>query len=299
MGINTPKFKRTFVSGRVANTTDPANSSYIAAGQIAFNLADKKAFGSNGSTVFEIGGVSADQAYTNATIFASNATNINTGTLTATVLPLSGVTANTYGNSSSIPVITVDQTGRITNVGTSAVAGVTDFQYVVANNTLTITTGAGTSFSANIGEVANLFNISTNLMDAGDPNTSYDTVLDLGDPTSLTYETLDSGNPYYESNNLFQEILNLTHLSMNDLQSSVPFSASISNNYSVTQIVPISGATLGDFVMASFSSDLLGCSISGYVSATDTVTVVVTNNTGNVINLPAGILAARVYKQSI
>ena len=62
----------------------------------------------------------------------------------------SGVVANSYGNSSQIPVFTVDTKGRITNATTTAVAGVTGFTYSGANNTFAITTGDGSTFVANI-----------------------------------------------------------------------------------------------------------------------------------------------------
>ena len=86
-------------------------------------------------------------AYTNT--FASNATNISSGTLNSARLPTSGVVANTYGNSSQIPVFTVDATGRVTNATTASVSGVTSFTYTQANSTFTIGTGGG-SFYANI-----------------------------------------------------------------------------------------------------------------------------------------------------
>lgn len=65
-------------------------------------------------------------------------------------LATSGVVANTYGNSSSIPVLTVDTYGRLTSVSTAAIAGVTNFTYTGANNTFTISTSAGSTFTSNI-----------------------------------------------------------------------------------------------------------------------------------------------------
>ena len=56
MKMKVPKSKRTFVAGRVPNVQDSANTWYIAAGEIAFNLTDKKAFTNDGTaTPMEIG----------------------------------------------------------------------------------------------------------------------------------------------------------------------------------------------------------------------------------------------------
>lgn len=63
-------------------------------------------------------------------------------------LQTTGVTATTYGNATTIPVITVDQFGRITNASNVTVAGITGF--TASGNTFTISTANGGSFSANI-----------------------------------------------------------------------------------------------------------------------------------------------------
>ena len=78
-----------------------------------------------------------------------------TGTATATDGNLSivteladtGVTANTYGSATSIPVITVDEDGRITVATTAAVSGVEDFLWNSANNTLQLETGDGSFYN--------------------------------------------------------------------------------------------------------------------------------------------------------
>ena len=75
--------------------------------------------------------------------------DLTSNTLTMT-LANTTVVANSYGNSSQIPVITVDSKGRITNATVTAVAGVTGFSYSGANNTFAITTGDGSTFAANI-----------------------------------------------------------------------------------------------------------------------------------------------------
>lgn len=58
------------------------------------------------------------------------------------------VTAGVYGNAISIPIITVDNQGRISNVAVTPVSGITSF--TSSGNTFTILTTAGSSFSASI-----------------------------------------------------------------------------------------------------------------------------------------------------
>ena len=58
------------------------------------------------------------------------------------------VTPNTYGGSTKIPVITIDQQGRITSAANIAVAGVSNFTAV--GNTFTIFTADGNTFSSSI-----------------------------------------------------------------------------------------------------------------------------------------------------
>jgi len=74
-------------------------------------------------------------------------TTSNTGTISvATDIAASGVTANTYGSATAIPVVTVAADGRITNATTTPVAGVDNFTYSAANNTITLETGDGSVF---------------------------------------------------------------------------------------------------------------------------------------------------------
>jgi len=63
-------------------------------------------------------------------------------------LSASGVTANTYGGASKVPVFTVDTYGRITSASNVSVAGVSGF--AASGNTFTISTADGGSFSASI-----------------------------------------------------------------------------------------------------------------------------------------------------
>lgn len=63
-----------------------------------------------------------------------------------------------------------------------------------------------------------------------------------------------------------------------------------------TTTVTATGAALGDYVAASFSLDLQGMMISGYVSAANTVTVAFRNGTLADLNLASGTLKVRVTK---
>ena len=64
----------------------------------------------------------------------------------AAELANTGVTAGLYGSSTAIPIITVDEDGRITLASTASVAGVDDLNWTTANNTLTLETGDGTTY---------------------------------------------------------------------------------------------------------------------------------------------------------
>mgnify|MGYP000203262057 FL=1 len=77
----------------------------------------------------------------------------NTGIMTLiTELANTGVTAGTYGSASLVPVITVDEDGRITEANTVSVAGVSDAYWSIANNTFTIETADGGVYNTVIEE---------------------------------------------------------------------------------------------------------------------------------------------------
>jgi PAS domain-containing protein len=81
----------------------------------------------------------------------------NTGVMTVqTELANTGVTAGTYGSSTSIPILTIDEDGRITVANTTPVAGVEDFYWTSSNNTLILQTGDGTEYIVPIEEFGNI-----------------------------------------------------------------------------------------------------------------------------------------------
>ena len=61
--------------------------------------------------------------------------------------------------------------------------------------------------------------------------------------------------------------------------------------------ITVEGAALGDFVLSSLSIDLTDLSLSGAVTAADTVTLVLSNNSGGSINLGAAVAYCMVIKK--
>ena len=64
-----------------------------------------------------------------------------------------------------------------------------------------------------------------------------------------------------------------------------------------TTTITVTGAAMGDFALASFSNSLSGLTVTAYVSAADTVTVVLFNGTAGAIDLASGTLRAKVIRQ--
>lgn len=73
--------------------------------------------------------------------------------------------------------------------------------------------------------------------------------------------------------------------------------ASLADGAGVTTTVTVVGADLGDYVIASFSSDLQGIMLTAWVSAANTVSVRFQNETGGTIDLPSSTLKVRVIEQ--
>lgn len=63
--------------------------------------------------------------------------------------------------------------------------------------------------------------------------------------------------------------------------------------------VTVTGAALGDYAIASFSLDVTDLTISASVTAADTVTVILANNTGGAIDLGSGTVRATVIQTNV
>lgn len=80
------------------------------------------------------------------------------------------------------------------------------------------------------------------------------------------------------------------------LDGSVTWDASsIADGDEEAKEVTITGAALGDFVLSSLSIDVADLVLTGAVTATDTVTLVLANNTGGAIDLASCTAYARVF----
>ena len=72
--------------------------------------------------------------------------------------------------------------------------------------------------------------------------------------------------------------------------------ASIAAGANVSTTITVLDAVLGDFVLASFSLDLAGLTLTAYVSSANTVTVVFANSTAGAVDLASGTITVLVMK---
>ena len=63
------------------------------------------------------------------------------------------------------------------------------------------------------------------------------------------------------------------------------------------QDVTVTGAALGDYAVASFSLDLTHLDVTASVTATNTVSVIISNHHSSAINVASGTLYVRVFKR--
>jgi hypothetical protein len=80
------------------------------------------------------------------------------------------------------------------------------------------------------------------------------------------------------------------------LNGSVSYTQTISTNTQATATVTVTGAALGDFALASLSVSAAGLIVTAYVSATNTVTVLMRNETGASITLSGATIKVKVTK---
>lgn len=75
--------------------------------------------------------------------------------------------------------------------------------------------------------------------------------------------------------------------------------ASIANGAEAAVDVTVPGAVLGDFAFASFSLDVADLVLDANVTAANTVTCVLANNTGGAVDLASGTLRVKVVPADV
>ena len=74
---------------------------------------------------------------------------------------------------------------------------------------------------------------------------------------------------------------------------------SVSDGDEAAEEVTVTGAQLGDFAFASMSIDTTDITLTATVTAADTVTVILANNTGGSIDLGSGTLYVMVMPREV
>ena len=62
--------------------------------------------------------------------------------------------------------------------------------------------------------------------------------------------------------------------------------------------VTVTGAAIGDYAIASFSSDISDLTLDAQVTAANTVTCVLANNTGGAVDLASSTVYVRVFRRA-
>ena len=170
MANNIIQVKRTATAGRLPNTTDTSNTQYIAAGELALNMADGILYTSTGSFVIPVGAKQISNVSVNGAIIANGSAGSSGQVLT------SSAGGNVYwstvtGGSGSINITSTAGNNGLAN---SFVSGVTAINFDDTTGLHVVDQGGGSVF------------ITTTVFGGGG-------VFDGGSPFSVT-----SGNPVFD-----------------------------------------------------------------------------------------------------
>lgn len=148
---------------------------------------------------------------------------------------------------------------------------------------------------------ANFYNFFVNqaitLVGAGAGGVNLDTYVTNTNPTSSTVTVNDVPSTSVNPATVNVQTTTFTEFGNIQLHGSVVWNpASIASGNEMAANVTVTGAVLGDYAIASFSLDVQDLVLDAQVTAADTVTCVLANNTGGPIDLAAGTLRVRVIK---
>ena len=74
--------------------------------------------------------------------------------------------------------------------------------------------------------------------------------------------------------------------------------ASIADGDEEAKAITVTGAAVGDYAIASLSLDIVDLTLDAQVTAADTVTCVLANNTGGAIDLASATVYVRVFRRT-
>ena len=91
--------------------------------------------------------------------------------------------------------------------------------------------------------------------------------------------------------------INLSSFAVGQLKATTTWDpSSIANGAEEAKEITVTGAALGDLALASFSLDVADLQLDAQVTAANTVTATLSNNTGAAVDLSSGTLTVLVFK---
>jgi hypothetical protein len=240
---------------------------------------------------------------TSATTDTTNATNITTGTLNASRLEASGVTARVYGSASIVPVFDVDQYGRVKSVTntsvaitSSAVSGLVSSATTDTTNATNITTGTlnasrleASGVTARVygsASVVPVFDVDTYGRVKSVTNTSI-AITSTAVSGLVSSATIDTTN----ATNITTGTLNASRLTASGVTAAKYGSASVVPVFDVDQYGRVTGVTNTNIAIASTA-------VTGLVASATTDTTNASNITSGTLNasrLATSGVSAAVY----
>jgi len=147
LGTATKQWQDLYIDGTASIDTLSVDENADIAGTLAVGNTDIDGFLDVSNEIKNDGTVIVGS---NGKLHANN--TITAKTITATMLAntMNIATFRTHGSASQVPIISVNAKGQVIGISNTSVAGVTSLTYTDANNTFSIGTADGGTFSANI-----------------------------------------------------------------------------------------------------------------------------------------------------